>query len=382
MIKYCVMPFVSVRIEDSQNESSMRVRPCCYYKPEHPVNFSSINEYLESDMLKNLQQHLLMQDKLPPGCAACEFTEQQNQPSVRQLKNRYFNNLSLDQTKIQELDIFPSNTCNLSCVMCSPKFSSSIGLEQKKLGIIEQIYNFDETDFVLESIELLPDLKYIVLAGGEFFYSKHATKILKAIQQAGIPNIKIITNATVCNSEHVEILKTFDYVNLRISVDGIDNVYELVRYPAKWQEVSKNIVHFRDALSNAHVEIVMVLQPLNVFDIFNFVEFGNEFGIETHWQLIHGDMAWHVLTDNERKIAADFLLEGCGRTALDTRQRLWIMNYARSILPSYKFDPTARDRFIDKLVQLHQIRNMDSKTIAQICQPWPELQQSILSRLQ
>ena len=113
--------------------------------------------------------------------------------SVRQLKNKFFQNIILQQTDIQELDIFPSNTCNLTCIMCFPKYSSSVSAEQKKLGWITEIHNFDETELVLDSIKKLTNLKYIHIAGGEFFYSKHCLRILEAVKEAKIPNVEFIT---------------------------------------------------------------------------------------------------------------------------------------------------------------------------------------------
>ena len=127
MKKYCIMPFASVRIEDGKNKNSTLIRPCCLFNPDKKTTYTTLNEYFESDMLQELQQHLLTQDTLPLGCSTCRLVEETGQLSVRQLKNRYFDVDHLAETAIQELDIFPSNLCNLKCIMCSPKFSSAIG---------------------------------------------------------------------------------------------------------------------------------------------------------------------------------------------------------------------------------------------------------------
>ena len=232
MKKYCVLPFISVRIEDNKNQNSMGIRPCCLYRGNDLPVFKSVDEYLKSDFLAELQQHLLSQDELPSGCETCRSVESKKLQSVRQLKNKFFHNVTLRETNVKELDIFPSNTCNLSCVMCMPKFSSKVAAEQKKLGWINEIYNFDETDLILETIQSQPNLEYIHIAGGEFFYSKHCIKILEAIQKAQIPNVEFITNGTICDDRHIEILKTYKNLSMRFSFDGTDHFYDFIRYPA------------------------------------------------------------------------------------------------------------------------------------------------------
>ena len=90
MGKYCILPFVSLRIEDTENTNSMGIRPCCNYRSDSSLVFDSIDQYLGSDFLKELQQHLLTQDNLPHGCRQCQETENKKLLSVRQSKNKFF----------------------------------------------------------------------------------------------------------------------------------------------------------------------------------------------------------------------------------------------------------------------------------------------------
>jgi len=381
MKKYCVLPFISVRIEDSKNLNSVGFRPCCFYKDTALPIFKNINDYLNSDFLKNLQQHLLTQDELPPGCNGCSIIESKNQVSVRQLKNKFFQNLVLQQTAIQELDIFPSNTCNLTCVMCSPKFSSSVAAEQKKLGWITEIYNFDETDLILDSLKQLSNLQYIHIAGGEFFYSKHCLKILKAIESAKIPNVAFITNGTISNDQHISILKTFENLSLRFSIDGIDDYYEFIRYPAKWTDVKINILNYKNQLPNAHLELVMVVQPLNIFNILKWTQWANDNNIETHWQLIGGDMGWGAITTEEKQLAADFIFSNYKKIKLDQKQLVTILNFAKNTIPNLPFTSQERNQFISKLVQLCKHRKLTPNAVTKLLGPWKELQDLITLQL-
>jgi MoaA/NifB/PqqE/SkfB family radical SAM enzyme len=377
MKKYCVLPFTSVRVEDTKNLNSIGFRPCCVYKDTTLPVFNNVNDYLNSDFLKNLQQHLITQDELPPGCNGCSTIESKNQLSVRQLKNKFFQDLVLQQTAIQELDIFPSNTCNLTCIMCNPKFSSSIAAEHKRLGWITEIYNFDETDLILDSLKQLSNLQYIHIAGGEFFYSKHCLKILEAIQTEKIPNVKFISNGTICNDKHISILKTFENLSLRFSIDGIDNYYNFIRYPAKWDEVEKNILNYKNQLPNAHLELVMVVQPLNVFGILEWIQWANDNNIETHWQLIGGDMGWGAITFEEKQLASDFLFSNYKKLKLDQKQLITMLNYAKNTISNLPFIVQEREQFIFKLVQLCKHRKLSAETVTKLLGPWKELREII-----
>jgi organic radical activating enzyme len=382
MKKYCVLPFTSIRIEDTRNINSTGFRPCCFYIDENLTSFSDIDDYLNSDFLKNLQQHLLTEDKLPEGCRVCENIESKNQISVRQLKNKFFENLVLEQTKIQELDIFPSNTCNLTCVMCNPKFSSSVAAEQKKLGWITEIYNFDETDLILDSLKKLPNLQYIHIAGGEFFYSKHCLRILEAIKLAKVPNVSFITNGTICNEKHVSILKEFKNLSLRFSIDGTNDYYEFIRYPAKWNEVKTNILHFRNQLPHAHLDLIMAVQPLNIFNLLEWTKFSNDHNLETHWQLISGNMGWGAITLEEKQLAVKFILDNYKQFNLDQKQLVTILNYAKNTIPILPFSESERNQFIFKLVHLCKNRKLTADAVTKLLGPWHQLQEIIKSQLQ
>jgi MoaA/NifB/PqqE/SkfB family radical SAM enzyme len=381
MKKYCVLPFISVRIEDDKNLNSTKVRPCCFYQDKDMPIFKNVNEYLDSEFLKKLQQHFLTQNELPSGCNICQETESKKLLSVRQLKNKFFHDITLNKSDIRELDIFPSNTCNLSCVMCSPKFSSSLAVEYKKLGLIDTIYNFDETELVVETIKSLPNLQHIHIAGGEFFYGKHCLKILDAIKIAGIPNVEFITNGTVCNDNHISILKEFNNLSLRFSIDGTDNYYDFIRHPADWQQVRDNILKFKEQIPNAHLETAMTVQPLNIFNILDWTADMNVLGIETHWQIVSGHLGWQAITPNEKQLASDFILNNYRKFSLESKQTVTLLNYARNVIPNLKFNTKSRDQFVDRLVQLCKSRKISPQTVNQLLGPWTQLQETINSKL-
>lgn len=376
------MPFASVRIEDSMNINSNGVKPCCLYVYESPVMFKTVEEYLNSTELKKLQQHFLTEDTLPPGCKDCQEVEDANQLSIRQHKNKYFASKHLDKTNIQELDLFVSNVCNLSCIMCEPKFSSAVGAEHIKLGVIDQVYNFDQTDCVLDTIEKLDGLQYVHATGGEFFYSKHHKKILQAIIEKKIPKVKITTNGTIYNQETVDILKQIPDLSLRYSIDGVNDIYNFIRYPANWDSVQDNLLRFQKELPNAHHEIVTVVNPITLCGIYNWFEFANTHNFETHYLNIQGEMlGWEMLTDDERKTATEFLVKNIKKIQLTQRQTLTILSYAKSTLPNICYNSSVREFTIKRLTDLCRIRSVNKEKLLQLFEQWPNLSKEINERM-
>lgn len=373
------MPFASIRIEDGKNKNSTQIRPCCLFRPAEPVSFDSIDEYIKSPMLRDLQQHLLTQDSLPSGCEACKKVEDNNQLSVRQLKNRYFDVDFLEETNIKELDLFPSNVCNLACIMCSPKFSSSLAAEQKKLGIIKEVINFDETDRVCEAIVSLPDLQHIAVSGGEFFYAKHCMRILKQMQDSNVKHVKITTNGSIIKDEHIEILKTIPELELRFSVDGTQDHYNFVRYPAVWEDTKKNILEFQQRLPNAKLEIVIVIQPLNIFSVFDWLEFANTNNIETHWINLYGDnFNWDMLTLEEKQTVKEFVTQGVKTSQLTTHQKIFLLNFIKNTLDKWNFDQSRRLQSINRITQRCDYRKIPRQIFQTIFKNLPQLQQQII----
>jgi organic radical activating enzyme len=347
------------------------------------MTFKSVDEYLNSNFLKNLQSHLLTQNELPAECRACASVEDKNGLSVRQLKQKFFDNQYLTKTDIKELDIFPSNTCNLACVMCSPKFSSAYAAEAKQLEIIDQIYNFDITTIISDSVDSLNSIEYATIAGGEFFYLKHRRLLLeKLFNKNKNIQLKITSNGTVYDDKNLDLLKQFENLVLRFSLDGVEDNYELIRYPANWEEVKNNILQYKSNLPNARIETVMVVQPLGVFSLFEWMDFANQHEFETHWNPVYGNLfSWMILTEEEKTVVSDWLLTELPKHQLNTKQKVFVLNLSKNMLKKEPFLSESRNDTLQRLSSLCKIRNLDLSKVCTILEPWPNLLDDFLLRV-
>jgi molybdenum cofactor biosynthesis enzyme MoaA len=377
------MPFVSMRIENVNDQNTMGIRPCCAYNVPN-VHFDSIEQYIDSDHLRKLQQHLLTQDSLPPGCEACSSIEQHNQSSIRIKKNLFFNKQQPAHTQIQELDVFISNVCNLSCYMCRPEYSSTLYAERKKISIVQENknHNFDSTELAIHALQHLPDVKWLALAGGEFFYSKHAERMLAQAQQTGITDLVIISNGSVCNERHLQQLSRVPNLNIKFSVDGTDLIYDMVRYPAQWKQVQQNILRYQSALPHAKIELIMVMQPLVVAGVFDLLKFAQHHNLPVHITNIwESQVNWPLLTDQERSTLSDFLQQGLRQHPVAPEYRMILNSYARHTLPQITHSPEFRLQAVELLAQSLYHRHADLNSVQSVLCLLPSLYQDILDRI-
>ena len=176
-------------------------------------------------------RRLMIEGKWPVGgCEYCQNIEQAGGTSDRQLHNAIPGLYPTQSDEVTAdpalLEVFFNNTCNLSCLYCSPELSSSIdqenhqfgnfeqegvrlvSLKQKSIGHLEpEFWKWMETNFIT--------LKRFHFLGGEPFYQKQFATLLDFIDSHPNPNCEfsIITNLMV---------------NTDIIVNQIDRIKKLV----------------------------------------------------------------------------------------------------------------------------------------------------------
>ena len=84
------------------------------------------------------------------------------------------------------------------------------------------------------------DLNEIKILGGEPFLDKRYIDIFKKIDAENINLFFVTNNSIFPNKEWIEQLKRFKHINFNISIDGIHEVAEFVRYGTKFTKFEKN----------------------------------------------------------------------------------------------------------------------------------------------
>ena len=268
---FCSLPWTGIDINPQGG-----IKPCCKYKKNIAKDLDS---YLLSPELDLLRQEFLAGQR-PAGCQRCWDDEDAGLMSKRQIDHQYSLGgvpPALDQLKI--LSIGFGNTCNLACVTCGSFSSSKWSVEERRIDVTpwERIINepsryYRNTDLLQQLANMSDELVHLEIPGGEPFYTDKETHLKFLGSFRNPENIKIhyMTNATVFpEQEFWDIWKRFRAIDIQLSVDGIGDRFEYLRWPAKWSTVSDNIQRYRQ--QDIQLSISHTVSWLNILYADEFV---------------------------------------------------------------------------------------------------------------
>ena len=257
----CFRAFTELYIDVDQK----RYRPCCQFDPHQGILYEGMIDFhkkIRDDNLKNQWSR---------GCENCKNAE-----INKTLSHRMFSANLPDQTIINDnkfilkhLELRLDATCNLACITCDSGSSSKWASEDRRMygGPIfknEQLdYNWIYDEKLWENVESL------TLYGGEPFYSKKTKTLLFWLIEKNLSqNIKVTlyTNGSIVNDEIIKNLENFKSCTIGVSIDGIGENFEIIRWPAKWSEILFNFEKLK-SIKNSSIYITYTVSVLNIFNI-------------------------------------------------------------------------------------------------------------------
>jgi radical SAM protein with 4Fe4S-binding SPASM domain len=293
----CTAPLTAALIDTNKG-----VRPCCVYDNSYIGNLKeqSLLKIIDSEEWKKLKQQ--MYDNVwPEKCSSCKEREELSGWSVRQLfNNGTFDVTGWEEEKLTYLEFNGSNICNLSCLHCNAGFSSRWVMENKKAIAIHQTYDkikrenmqwidavinyTDDTngrsskmhlpdpDLILENLKQLDlnNLRTINFKGGEPFLNTETTMILDYLNKQNLLHqitVTISSNGTYINDETLELLKKCRYINLYLSIDGIGDLFNYIRYgDATFEKVEPTIARLNE-LPSINIEVSTAVMNYNIYGL-------------------------------------------------------------------------------------------------------------------
>lgn len=331
----CAIPFVSIMVN-----TDTTIRYCCmvkgsYNKIKKPNGVSTytakdnfIHGAWNSSDMRNIRKAMLKGEKIE-GCSVCYLQEESNRKSNRQHSlDEWSQRLGMDalESKFTQaekndgiifddpiyLDLRLGNLCNLKCRMCNPWNSSQIAKEHIQLQeknieykeVWKKIFGtfpvsvmddqqWFESDILWDQvISLIPHLKKVYMTGGEPTLIKNNFKFMEQCIEQNRSDILLFfnTNCTNVNKTFLELITQFKQVNINVSIDGINNVNDYIRFPSNWAQLNENIEKLA-RLPNVNLGITPTVQVYNVFDLVNILEYVDKLN-----------------TTYNRKIFVDFLI--------------------------------------------------------------------------
>lgn len=374
----------------------------------------SIEEIMNSDKHCEVRQfNVDNPDKFSPHCDCCETRElitnfDKNHPN----KSRRTYLMKIDTESIVDesnfstkllpggkvdwmpssLDIRFGNLCNQKCIMCGPTFSNQwydewvdyydttkFGQGQKV-----QIVKDPVTSKWLKPVELTwfenpiwwekfeqfaPYLTHIYITGGEPMVTPAHDEMLDILIERGYAKniwLEYDSNCSAINNKIVERWSHFKNVDLRASMDAIDQQYELIRYGGEWNKFVENIKRLKQLESDSNGKIRLVcastcFQISTVFSIIESEEWCNEVGVDFHMRFLEGPdhHAVSSLSTEQKTILLNYYIENKHKSS----KAEMIISYLKNSIATTVGLPDKIDEFFKFMDYLDKSRGTDWKAI-------------------
>lgn len=297
---FCILPWSSIQINPSGD-----FKVCCFSGESNEINARSLNHGMcvdDKGQVMNVMTHSILEalnskthksirlaqskNERHPMCKVCWDRDDANKNnqfstslrffrSFRQLPNLdgainlekapdYQPDENLDELPIS-LDLRFTNICNMKCVMCSSIYSNQWYEDEfklygtKNITVDSKVYEIKEENGVWKSsmpvwhdsdnwwkqFDLIKGrVRHIYITGGEPFIIKgHDILLDKLIESGNAKNVilEYDTNLSVINKKIIDKFKHFKQIILSISCDDVNEQYEYIRFPGKFDRLLKNL---------------------------------------------------------------------------------------------------------------------------------------------
>jgi MoaA/NifB/PqqE/SkfB family radical SAM enzyme len=183
-----------------------------------------------------------------------------------------------------ELLLF-DNLCNLKCRMCCGFSSSRIARDPvHSQWANEWIPTFSGSawqqnqQFIQNDLLQSPErIRWLYFHGGEPLIIKEIGDVLQRLIDAGVAsNIRLncATNGSTVHSPWLRLAERFKELNLSFSIDGFGKYYEYIRYPARWDTLTRNMA-FLTKGPNTVASASVTMQNynlLNIVELFRYLD--------------------------------------------------------------------------------------------------------------
>jgi organic radical activating enzyme len=270
-MKYCPDVWKSLYIQKKSNET-VDVGFCCQNRTDEiPNNIEALRSIIEK------KQHDFKNNPNSSQCDNCWENEETGSPSRRHASINWFDNnhITSDTTnKLISLDWNSENICNLACISCGPKFSSRWRQE-----ILNYSFNDSSHDKYINNLKDnkfwklldLSNLKRLYFNGGEPLLSldhKEILAYLKEIQQLSEIELSYNTNGTIVpDNEVLDYWKNVKLLRISISIDAIDQAFDFIRWPAKWEQILTFIDFINQQSFNTIIDITCTIGIHNILEV-------------------------------------------------------------------------------------------------------------------
>lgn len=289
---FCMLPYMHI-----YGSAGGDMVPCCEAQ-EVPLNNpgETALESWNNDNYKELRR-ALANDERPERCAVCWHNEDSGIVSNRQQWEHDNWNTFADKISVNDdysvnnppywVELKVSNFCNLKCIMCSTHSS------YKRVADLDIISKYTKDGYetrllrptdLFASLNEWPELwdhvHTLQFTGGEPIINKEHYDLLEGIPPEAKKRIRLryASNLSYIKFKKYDLIKIwneFKHVNIKVSMDGVGDVYNYIRQDGNWDIVYANMM----ALNNEpgiDVAAGITVQAHNIYQMPEFYQFWKE----------------------------------------------------------------------------------------------------------
>ena len=289
---FCMLPYMHI-----YGSAGGDMVPCCEAQ-ETPLNNpgETALESWNNENYKELRR-ALAKDERPERCAVCWHNEDSGIVSNRQQWEKDNWNTFADKISVNDdysvnnapywIELKVSNFCNLKCIMCSTHSSykrvadldilkkyQADGYETRLLRPTDLFASLNEWPELWDTVHTLQ------FTGGEPIINKEHYDLLEGIPQHLKHKIKLryASNLSYIKFKKYDLVKIwseFKHVNIKVSMDGVGDVYNYIRQDGNWDTVYNNMLALND-IEGIDVAAGITVQAHNIYQMPEFYQFWKE----------------------------------------------------------------------------------------------------------
>lgn len=265
--KFCRFLSNGLALWNNATTDQVYVAPCCHFKNRKTVDLS-----IAGSLSKARFEFNQISD-WTDYCVNCKQLETAGIQSLRQSSFEWISDS--DSNNIHQFDVRADINCNAACVICNPSSSTLWIKEYNKLFNktipIDTVSSESKIKKIVDSVNL-ESLNYIKFYGGEPLFTDTHLQLLRQIKNPEKITLQYTTNGSIYPKDEVLALwDKFKLVLFCISADGIEQQFNYIRWPLKWDKLKNNLFKLRE---NAPVNVMFRFEyTVNFLNAFYFKEF-------------------------------------------------------------------------------------------------------------
>lgn len=361
--KNCLAHKTSIYISNEDDP----YKPCCWFKTG--VGGNTLEEYQENLAKLDIEYN-------------CSHCIKQEASGATWSHRHIFNN-----PREFILGICFDNICNLKCVTCSPMHSSQLINEWDILNLYGE--DKDKRHFVRigkqapKKIDFITDVLNnkdfdtlkIEIFGGEPLINPLIFKFIDWVSEQPYANqttIHITTNSTTYTEKIDEYCQKFKVMALQLSLDGIENTFEYLRYGTVWNETVSTIQKYYELAERQDNFALSFNYTLSWMNSMHFVHFYN-WAIENypkvnlHLTKLEGPDLYNVniLSLKQREELVEYTLKNLSDKPQSVPFEKMLDLYKQSMLTKFHddFDSAKFTRSLKALNDKDKLRAFDYKEV-------------------